>query len=183
MNDAFEAAFLDSAGNSLVHTIQPNRDAFFNLTERQMPALGAEASTNGTTVNLDLSGIAQGTTGTLLLRLVNNDQAGSTSVHITCVELAQGSTPVTSPVIPAVIQSAVAPVDFSTLTDVTPSFAPAYGQTSFDNASSILYAGLAIKDAGTYPVDGPLLVGVRHITSLSVHVRDADGTLPDGTPY
>jgi hypothetical protein len=183
MKDAFEAAFVDSSGHSLVHTIGTGRDSYFNITEGQQPALGAEATTSGTTVNLDLSGIAPGTTGTLILRLVNNDQSGTTSVHITCVEVLPGSSPTTSAVTPAVPLTAQASVDFSALSDVTPSFAPAYGQTSFDNASNVLYADLAIRDIGTYPVDGPLLAGVRHLSDPSVHVRDADGKLPDGTPY
>jgi YbbR domain-containing protein len=33
INDAFEVALVDAQGNSLIHTIQPNRDAFFNITE------------------------------------------------------------------------------------------------------------------------------------------------------
>jgi hypothetical protein len=87
IKDAFEAALVDASGQSLVHTIGTGRDAFFNITEGQAPALGSEANINGPEVTLNLSGVSSGTTATLIIRLVNNDQDHGTSVAITCVDL------------------------------------------------------------------------------------------------
>jgi RHS repeat-associated protein len=87
IQDAFEAAFVDGAGNPLVHPYAADRDAFFNISETTPETLGAEATVNGQTVSLDLSAVAPGTTGTLILRLVNNDGDTQTSVHINSVQL------------------------------------------------------------------------------------------------
>src|SRR5262249_52575358 len=84
---------------------------------------------------------------------------------------------------PAAALLAPGPVDTSSLSDVTASFAPVYGRTSFDQTTNVLSASLAICDAGTYSVGTPLLVGVRHLSDPTVRVRGADGTLPDGTPF
>jgi RHS repeat-associated protein len=183
IKDAFEAAFVDGSGNSLVHTIGAGRDSYFNVTEGLPAALAAEATTDGTAVDLDLSGIAPGTTGTLALRLVNNDGGGDTSVRVPCVELVPGSSPATPAITPSAALLAPGPVDTSSLSDVTASFAPVYGQTSFDQTTNVLSAGLTIRDVGTYSVGAPLLVGVRHLSDPTVRVRGADGTLPDGTPF
>src|SRR5205085_7597725 len=86
-HDAFEAALVDTAGHTLVHSYTTDRDAFFNLTEDQPAALGVEASLVDKTVTLDLSGIAPGTQGTLIFRLVNNDSDVNTSVEIVCAAL------------------------------------------------------------------------------------------------
>ena len=93
INDAFEAAFLDDAGQPLVHTIGPGRDAFFNITEGEAPALGSEATYDAAThlVTLDLSGLFAGTSATLVLRLVNNDTDTESSVAITCVMLPENA--------------------------------------------------------------------------------------------
>src|SRR5262249_50309890 len=144
IKDAFEATFVDGSGNSLVHTIGAGRDSYFNVTEGLPAALAAEATTDGTAVDLDLSGIAPGTTGTLVLRLVNNDGGGNSSVRIPCVELVPGSSPVTPAITPATAAISAAPVDTSALSDVTQSFAPVYGQTSFDQTTNVLSASLAI---------------------------------------
>src|SRR5262249_24380059 len=98
----------DSSGQSLVHTIGAGRDAFFNITEGQSAALGSEATLNGQTVALDLSGVFAGTTATLILRLVNNDSDHNTSVSITCVQCMTGSGPVI-PLVASGGSSAVAP--------------------------------------------------------------------------
>src|SRR5262249_55932648 len=48
IKDAFEAAFVDGSGNSLVHTIGAGRDSYFNITEGLPAAMGAEASSDRT---------------------------------------------------------------------------------------------------------------------------------------
>ena len=84
INDAFEASFVDSNGNSLVPTFASSRDAFFNITDGQSPALGSSATFDSTSdrISVDISSLAPGTVGTLELRLVNNDNTTNTSVQI-----------------------------------------------------------------------------------------------------
>ena len=99
--------------------------------------------------------------------------------------VASDATGSSSPVSVAVAGTAApaGPVDFSLLSDVTPSYKPSYGHTSFDQATQVLYAELSARNVGTYEVRTPLLVGVEHISDPSVVARSPDGTLPDGTPY
>ncbi|SIN91632.1 Putative Ig domain-containing protein [Singulisphaera sp. GP187] len=75
------------------------------------------------------------------------------------------------------------PIDFASLSDVTASFSPQYGRTSYNSATTVLYADMAAQDVGTYTVHTPLLVAVKHISNPLVRVRDYDGVLPDGTYY
>src|SRR5262249_18036719 len=74
-------------------------------------------------------------------------------------------------------------IDFSLLSDVSGSLAADYGRTSFDEAAHVLYADLAVRNAGQYAADAPLLVGVKNISDPSVRLRGFDGTTPDGVPY
>src|SRR5262249_31574674 len=74
-------------------------------------------------------------------------------------------------------------IDFSHLSDVSASFSGVYGRTSFNQGSNVLYADLAVRNAGSYPANAPLLVGITHISDPSVRVRGQAGTTPDGIPY
>ncbi len=87
INDAFEVALVDLQGHSLVLPFATNRDAFFNATEDQPLALGAEARHDNGLITLDLAQVPPDTTATLMLRLVNNDQDVNTQVRILCVDL------------------------------------------------------------------------------------------------
>ncbi|HEV8003496.1 MAG TPA: PKD domain-containing protein, partial [Planctomycetaceae bacterium] len=84
INDAFEASFVDANGSTLVPTFASGRDAFFNITHGQSAALGAGTTLDPASLRLsvDISGLPAGATGTLVLRLVNNDQTTKTSVEI-----------------------------------------------------------------------------------------------------
>ncbi len=83
INDAFEIALLDADGNSLVPTIDPGRDAFFNLTAGESPLFAQGVSFVAGRLTLDVSQIADNTQATLVYRLVNNDDVMSgTSVNI-----------------------------------------------------------------------------------------------------
>ncbi|MFV2069836.1 MAG: Ig-like domain-containing protein, partial [Pirellulales bacterium] len=86
INDAFEAALLDANGQSLVHTFQGGRDAFFNFTEQQSPEVGLgttyQEDAEGIHVSVDLSRLFGGTEATLVFRLVGNDTDRNTSVEI-----------------------------------------------------------------------------------------------------
>jgi hypothetical protein len=55
INDAFEAAFVDDQGQTLVSTIAKKRDSFFNITEGLSAAYGAGTTEQDQTVNLDIS--------------------------------------------------------------------------------------------------------------------------------
>ncbi len=86
INDAFEVALVDGDGYSLVDTISPSRDVFFNITEDIPAALGAGVTTattaEGETVTVDLTSVPAGSQATLIFRLVNNDSDQQTSVRI-----------------------------------------------------------------------------------------------------
>ena len=90
--DAFEVALLDAAGSTLLTPFAAGRDAFFNASEGQAPALGTEASLSNGTVTVDLSGVAVGTTARLVFRLVNNDADTRTAVTLTCAMFPDGAT-------------------------------------------------------------------------------------------
>ncbi|MBX9627665.1 MAG: hypothetical protein K2X82_27950, partial [Gemmataceae bacterium] len=86
VNDAFEAALLDAAGNPLAATFTQGRDAFFNVADGSPAARGAGTTLAGQTITADLSGIPAGTVATLVLRLVNNDaDTGSSVTLASCI--------------------------------------------------------------------------------------------------
>ena len=68
--------------------------------------------------------------------------------------------------------SAMSGVDFSVLSDVSASLQGEYGRTAFNEKSSVLYADMAIRNAGQYAADTPLLVGITNLSDPSVRVRD-----------
>ncbi|MBQ9370568.1 MAG: fibro-slime domain-containing protein [Thermoguttaceae bacterium] len=86
INDAFEAAFVDSEGYSLVKTFSKSRDSFFNVTEGLESSIGAQTvvdtETGMTRVTLDLSSVPVDTEGYLVFRLVNNDADSSSWVRL-----------------------------------------------------------------------------------------------------
>ena len=81
------------------------------------------------------------------------------------------------------IQRPEGQIDFSQFSDVSASFTGEYGRTSFNENSDVLYADMAIRNAGQYAADTPLLVGITNLSDPSVRVRNADGVTPDGIPY
>ena len=83
VSDAFEAALVDADGNPLVHTIDRDRDAFFNSSEGIAAAVGQGTTHDGPLISVDISRLFAGTTARFILRLVNNDQDVQTSVRIT----------------------------------------------------------------------------------------------------
>jgi RHS repeat-associated protein len=184
IKDAFEVALVDATGKPLVQTIGMGRDAFFNITEGQPAKLGAGVTQDGQAITVNLSELAPGSSATLIFRLVNNDGAGTSSVHITSVQILPG--PKTAPVVVVPEVAAVAApqaIDFSLLSDVSASFQGQYGRTSFDEATKMLHADLAMHDSGQYLVDTPLLVGINHLSDPSVLVVNTDGATPEGIPY
>ena len=187
INDAFELALLDADGNPLVGTIGHDRDAFFNITEGETAALGGGVQYDSATgtITLDISHLAAGTAVTLAARLVNNDSDTTTTVtlepwftQLTTSPVANPSTSTTPP-IPATPRV----IDFNDLADVTAAVSVFYTQTSFDEESDTLFAGLTLNNSSTIPVRGPLLVAVHHIDDPSVRATGYDGITPDGRAY
>jgi hypothetical protein len=184
VKDAFEAALLDAAGNPLVHTIAGSRDAFFNITEGESVAIGVQTVVNGQTVSIDLAHVPAGTETRLVLRLVNNDADTTTSVQIPSVEIKPGplGTPIgAAPLVAATRATAL--IDLSTLSDVTASALPKYGQTTFNETGEVLFVDLALHNTASFVMDAPLVVAIDHISDPRVRVRSADGQTPDGLPY
>ncbi|MEG5030570.1 DUF4114 domain-containing protein [Microcoleus sp. AT8-B1] len=184
IKDAFEIALVDASGRSLVHTVGTGLNSFFNFTEGQPPQLAAGVTFNGSNISVNLSQIADGTAATLQIRLVNNDSDTATQVGITSIAiqpLAVPTAPVTAS--PSEDVSPNVPVNFNRLQDVSSSLEAEYKQTSFNSSSKILYADLAVKNAGQYPVRGTLLVGINNISDPTVRLLDADGMTPEGIPY
>tara|TARA_R110002167_G_scaffold352262_1_gene565134 strand:- start:1303 stop:19128 length:17826 start_codon:yes stop_codon:yes gene_type:complete len=186
MNDAFELALVDANGQSLVAMIDQDHDAFFNSTEGEsvQNGLGVEYNASAGTVTVDISHLAAGTTATLFARLVNNDDDTTTEVTID-TQLAFVESPFTSPStsVPAGYQGETDNVDDSDLTDVTSIMQVDYTTTSFNDADNQLLTGITLTHAGSYDIYGPVLVGIRNITSPAVSMGNVDGYTAEGMPY
>ncbi len=74
-------------------------------------------------------------------------------------------------------------INFAQFADLTATFRAEYARTSFRAADKTLYTDIAVRNLGQYPAGVPLLVGVKNLSDPAVKVRNAAGTLPDGTPY
>jgi RHS repeat-associated protein len=85
--DAFEVSLLSSSGESLVATHQAVASSFFNIAAGEAARLADGVLWNGTTVTLDVSGLAAGTTGTLVFDLVGHPPETVSSVIIDNVVL------------------------------------------------------------------------------------------------
>ncbi|MCA2577755.1 MAG: tandem-95 repeat protein [Microcystis sp. M41BS1] len=183
INDAFEVALVDAQGNSLIHTIQPNRDAFFNITENQPSAVASGVSIAGMTVKVNLTGVTPGD-ATLIFRLVNNDSDTQTSVRIRDIQLLAGDGTTAPPVTPNLKAAAINQIiDFSQLSDINSSLNAEYLRTSFNEDSKTLYADFVVRNQGEYVVDSPLVVAIKSISNPTVQVVGATGITPEGLPY
>jgi large repetitive protein len=188
INDALEVALVDAQGKSLVTPFQTGQDAFFNWTEGENVVTGKGVSYDAATgiVTLDLTGVKPGAAN-LVFRLINNDKDTTTSVRLTDLTLS----PIAplSPLSPAPVPlssnspSPVAPTFFNTSTDVSSSILADYHRTSLNGAIKELDVNVALKNQGSYSLNGTLVVVVNHISDPSVQVRNADGFTPEGLPY
>ena len=84
--DAFEISILDSDGNSLVPTFQPHATSFFNANPGddgdETISLAPGVTFDGTTVSVDISGIAAGTAATIFFDLIGNGPGNGSTVTI-----------------------------------------------------------------------------------------------------
>jgi len=184
INDAFELALVDEDGNSLVPTIGAGKDAFFNITEGEDELLADGVWLDGNTVALNIMNVVAGSTARLVARLVNNDTDEDTTVAIQhgvdfLEDLPTGETTSLTPPVPAAPRD----IDFSVLSDVTALFTPAYGVTSLNEQTDVMFAELDLTVAEEQQVRGPVLVGVRNIDDVTVLPHEPHGTTGDGTAY
>ncbi|MEL7499509.1 MAG: putative Ig domain-containing protein [Planctomycetota bacterium] len=181
INDAFEVALLDEVGNSLVHTVGKDRDAFFNVTEGEAVLNGANTIVDGSTVKLDLSHIALGATANLVFRLVNNDSDDNTEIRVTSI--ATSDEALLTPSGDSAGESSSRPnepIDFASLRDVTGSMLIDYGHTSLNPATDSLYSQVKLTNVGQLPVSGRILAVFEKPSNESVRMLRPDGRLPDG---
>ena len=83
INDAFEVALLDSTGRTVVAPFQSGRSSYFNLTEGELPAYSLDSTTySSQSLSVDISELEPGTTVTLVLSLVNDDDDTGSKVVI-----------------------------------------------------------------------------------------------------
>ncbi len=75
------------------------------------------------------------------------------------------------------------PQNFSSLGEVSSSVTPEYGRTTFNEWIKVIYADLALRNRGTYPIRAPFYVGVTHISDPTVSLLSPDGVSADGIPY
>ncbi|BAZ48519.1 YD repeat protein [Nostoc sp. NIES-4103] len=186
INDALEVELLDTNGNSLVHTFAANKTSFFNLTEGEPVGLGVGTTYDAATgvVTLNLAGINP-TQANLRFRLVNNDTDTASAVLISNIAIAPaplGTLPPAQSTFADLTRLSQS-VNFNQVTNVTPSIAPQYGKTTFDGKAGLLYADVALKNIGSYAINGSLLLAVKNISDPTVQLRDPDGLTPDGLPY
>lgn len=73
--------------------------------------------------------------------------------------------------------------NWASLGVVTASAQAEYGRTTFNEWTQTLYADVAIRNVGTYPINAPLYVGITRISEASVSVLEPDGVSADGIPY
>jgi RHS repeat-associated protein len=187
INDALEVILVDAGGKSLVTPFQAGRDAFFNWTEGESVVTGDDASYDSATgiVTLNLTGVTPGSAN-LIFRLLNNDTDTTTTVTLNDLTFAPNS-PLPLPLSPLPLAlstpTPVSPTFFNTATDVSSSIVADYQRTSFNATTKELDVNVALKNQGSYGLNGTLVVVVKNISDPSVNVKDADGFTPEGLPY
>ncbi|MEQ8848076.1 putative Ig domain-containing protein [Botrimarina sp.] len=66
---------------------------------------------------------------------------------------------------------------------LTASFEAEYGHTSYNRATGELFAGLAVRNVGSFEVDAPLVVVIDALSTASVRALRTTGVTPEGRPY
>ncbi|MEZ6135208.1 MAG: putative Ig domain-containing protein [Pirellulaceae bacterium] len=196
INDAFEVALVDASGRPVAGIVTPNRDGVFNRTEEFVTLLGAgtslsaDADGNGGTITIDVSHLPAGLAAKMVLRLVNNDHDDTTRVtlipRVTQVPRTAGSgsgqasTTTPPPFAPTLdrLERAFNDLDWRHFSDVTDSVTLDYDHTAYDIDSQQVGAGLTLRNSGTYPIRGPLLVTVTRIDSPDAELVNFAGILP-----
>ncbi len=183
-NDAFEIAFVDENGNSLVGTIAQGRDAFFNISEGQDALIGGGVLYDPATghIDLDVSHLSEGITGTVVFRLVNNDQDTTTQVTIDPTVVQSATSPVVNPTTATgniASYTSEQTIDWDRLTDITNAFDIDYTQSSYNTDTGRWFAGLTLTNNTSYAINETLVLGVRAISDSSVSAI-GDGQTAEG---
>ena len=71
----------------------------------------------------------------------------------------------------------------SHMVDVTSGVQVDYHVTSFNDSTEMLYAQLALTNIASYSIWGPVLVGVKNLSTPLVEVNGIQGATVDGIPY
>ncbi len=184
INDAFEIALIDAEGNTLVHTIDENRDSFLNITEEQPMAIASGTSVEAGQVTLNLTGLPVGE-ASLIFRLVNNDTDTQTSVTIKNIKILPGDDTLPQGVIPNSTTTRLTEqeINFSLLSDISGSINTQYQSTSFNEDTQVLFAEFKANNEGIYFIDSPLIVAIDKISDPRIQIIGNDGLTPDGLPY
>ncbi len=184
INDAFEVALLDSNSDSLVYTIDTDKDAFFNTTEGQEIVIANGVEIDGNTISVDIGYLLANTEATLVFRLVNNDSDTETSVRISDLEIVENENPTTTGITPNTnLVNVNNTLNFSVLEDVSNSVESEYKITSFNEDSKILSTEINLKNSGTYGLNNSVIVAIDNISNPNIRVVGADGITPEGLPY
>ncbi|MFT3883602.1 MAG: putative Ig domain-containing protein [Gemmatales bacterium] len=186
LRDAFEVAYVDADGQTLVLPFSVTRDAYYNATEGQAEQVAIGASKTSGLISVNLSGLPAGAAGRLYLRLFNNDGDTQSQVTIQSVAMVADSTltPPSGTVASALLSSPTPiAIDVSTLTDVSTAILGEYGRSSYFAGTSTLYSILALRNAGSYGIGGPAIVVIDHLSDPTVVPQGVDGVLPDGRVY
>ncbi len=82
VRDAFEVSLLDEFGNSLVSTLGPGQDSFLNVSEEIGVRSASGIQVNGSTFLVGLNGLPIGAKGSIVFRLLNNDDDTKSNIRI-----------------------------------------------------------------------------------------------------
>ncbi len=190
IRDAFEILVLDATGKPLTFPYDVKRDASFNWSESVQPAAGVGTQTNiqpasqVSNATFNLTGIEPGTAIRVVVRLVNNDSDTTSGVTIRNLDIIPATDPapagMSSPS-DASLPSTV--VDTGTLTDVSTSVVPIYGQTSLYERNNVLVTDVQLQNQSANALSGRLIAVIDSLSDPTVIVEEADGFLPGGRPY
>ena len=184
IRDAFEVAVLDAADRPLALPIAAGRDASVNASEGLDPQTAPGTTRDALSATIDLSALPAGTPARLVLRLVNNDADTGTTVTVRRVDFLASAGGAPAGVTPAAARlAAEAAPDLDDLDDVTPAVRAEYGATTLTEERSILTTTMSLRNTGTYPVAGRLVLVVSNLSDAAVAVLNPDGRTPDGRPY
>ncbi|MFN3192091.1 MAG: putative Ig domain-containing protein [Aureliella sp.] len=192
IRDAFEIEVHDADGNSLMLPFDAGRDAVFNWTEVLEPSAGPnatlsqDAGTGVQTLALNLSGLAIGTEYTFSARLVNNDDDTQSSVRLLGFEIGEAMGDAVAGAAFASLASArtaVAPLDWSRLADVTGSVRLAYGRTNLEGENQRLGTEATLENVGGQTYLEQIVLVIDQVSDVDINAWQPDGLTSDGKPY
>ncbi|MEM8734472.1 MAG: putative Ig domain-containing protein, partial [Planctomycetota bacterium] len=192
IRDAFEIEVHDADGNSLMLPFDAGRDAVFNWTEGLEPSAGPnatlsqDAETGVQTLALNLGGLAVGTEYTFSARLVNNDDDTQSSVRLLGFEIGEAMQDAVAGAAFASLaraRTAVAPLEWSRLSDVTGSVRLAYGRTNLEGENQRLGTEATLENLGGQTYLEQIVLVIDQVSDVDINAWQPDGLTSDGKPY